>query len=375
MNILYLANIRFPTEKAHGVQIMKACEALANAGNKIELVVPRRKTPITEDPFSYYPVASRFPVRKTFTLDTVQWGRAGFLVQAISFAIPAALYAWQKKADVVYTRDEVVAAVALLLGVKNVFWESHDGTVNSAARFALKHTKGIVVVSQGLKDFYISKKIPEKKILVLPNGVDVETFAHAEPKEAARKRLSIPHDAKVAMYAGALDGWKGTDTLLEASQQLPDILLVVIGGTSEKIETLKKKYPAVLFIGPRPYRELPDNLAAADVCVLPNTAKDKISFRFTCPLKLLTYMAAGKLIVASDLPSVREITGKNGALLVPPDNPPALAEGIRELLADPLKAEGYAQNARTRVNAFSWNSRVQAQISFLEARRVGYSGY
>ncbi|HRY62339.1 MAG TPA: hypothetical protein P5056_01035 [Candidatus Paceibacterota bacterium] len=62
MKISYLANIRIPTDRAHGIQIMKTCEALSSQGVVVELVVPSRKNSIKEDPFSYYQVKENFKI-------------------------------------------------------------------------------------------------------------------------------------------------------------------------------------------------------------------------------------------------------------------------------------------------------------------------
>jgi len=369
MNLLYLANIRFPTEKAHGAQIAKACEAFADAGVKVELVVPRRKTPIIEDPFTYYAIERNFIIRTLFTLDTVRWGgRIGFFIQACSFAIPAALYARKKSRDIIYSRDEIVAALAIIAGQRNVMWESHDGAWNPIARFVAHRAAGMVVVTDGAKDFYVSHGVPVEKIVVIQNGIDVNSFKKHESKDKARARLGIPKDAFVALYVGALDGWKGTDTLFEASHFVEKVTIVIIGGDNERVKILKKQYPRVLFLGQRPYRELPDNLVVADVCVLPNTAHDSVSITFTCPMKLLAYMAAGKPIVASDLPSVRELTGENTALLVPPDNPKALAEGIIQLCQHPNLAEKFARAAQKKAYLFTWSHRTHRLIDWISER-------
>ena len=68
--IIYVANIRLPTEKAHGVQIMKMCEALARAGAIVELVVPNRHTHIGGDPFTYYEVEENFIITKLWVIAT-----------------------------------------------------------------------------------------------------------------------------------------------------------------------------------------------------------------------------------------------------------------------------------------------------------------
>ena len=80
-----------PTEKAHGLQIMKTCEALVRARHELTLVVPRRRNSITADPFAYWNIPKIFGVRRLPTLDLIRFGRLGFLVQAFTFALAASL--------------------------------------------------------------------------------------------------------------------------------------------------------------------------------------------------------------------------------------------------------------------------------------------
>ena len=87
--IYYVANIRLPTEKAHGVQIMKMCEAFARRGAVVELVVPNRRTHIAGDPFDYYGVEENFSITRLSVIDSVSLGRLGFLLETLSFAISA----------------------------------------------------------------------------------------------------------------------------------------------------------------------------------------------------------------------------------------------------------------------------------------------
>lgn len=377
MRILYLANIRFPTEMAHGVQIAKACEAFAAVGHEVELVVPKRWTPITEPWQEYYGIKTPFTVTMLDVPDTVRsWGRLGFMVQVLSFALAAARVARRRHADVIYGRDEHVLAGALLLGARSVVWESHDGAWNRAARYVARRARKMVVVTEGQKRMYEQKGVDPSKIIAVPNGVDVESFAHTESKEAARARLSIPPDTFVALYVGAFGGWKGTDTLFEAAALLPEhIQVVAIGGYPKQVTAMKEKHPRVLFLGERPYRELADNLAAADVCVLPNTGKDPVSVNFTSPLKLLAYMAAGKPVVASDLPSVRELTGDSAALLVPPDDSQALAAAIEQLAGDAALSSHLAANARKRARQFDWSARAARILSHVSTRVTVLSIY
>ena len=101
--------------------------------------------------------------------------------------------------------------------------------------------------------------------------------------------------------------------------------------------------------------------------MLPNTAQAAISREHTSPLKLFEYMAAGRPIVASDLPSLREVLrhGDN-AWLVQPDDPAALAQGIQHLLAEPALAARLAAQAQEEVQAYTWEQRAERILSFVE---------
>lgn len=371
MIIYYLANIRFPTEKAHGVQVAKMCESFANMGHSVELVIPIRKNDISTDPFEYYSIHGNFRIKKTFSLDLIFLGRIGFLIQSITFSISSFIYLVSKKADIIYSRDDIPLYVVGLLNIKRVY-EAHTPRFNFFTKKVLKNVERIISISGGLKDFYVSNGIDEEKIMVAHDAASLTDSKEKISKNEIRKKLGITLDKKVALYIGRVDTWKGVKTLFEASRALEEknIVTVIIGGEEKQIEILRKEYPNVQFLGYKPYKEVFQNQQAGDVLVLPNTGKDDISCFYTSPLKLFTYMSSGIPIVASDLPSIREVLNEDSVIFFEPDNSDSLTKAIIETLQDKNHSLDLAMKAKEEVLNYTWKGRVEKIISFIQSQTI-----
>jgi len=100
---------------------------------------------------------------------------------------------------------------------------------------------------------------------------------------------------------------------------------------------------------------LPRVLTAADVLVLPNSAKDENAAKYTSPLKAFAYLASGKPIVASDVPALHEVL-KDNALFVEPNSPGKLADALRI----PLRNDK-VESARVYI----WSDRAKAILASL----------
>jgi glycosyltransferase involved in cell wall biosynthesis len=168
-------------------------------------------------------------------------------------------------------------------------------------------------------------------------------------------------------YAGHLYPWKGVDLILEAVRALQDTRGLIVGGHDREPDLARLKQLAldldcasrIVFTGQVPPPDVPARLREADVLILPNR-QSAISTDFTSPLKLFEYMASGRPIVASDLPSFREILrdGEN-ALLVEAGNPQALVAAVTRIKTDPDLGTRLARQAREDVRAFTWARRAE----------------
>lgn len=374
MKMIYLANARIPTEKAHGLQIMKMCQAFVKQKVDLELIVAKRINPQFKgvDPFEYYQIKEKFPIKRLFLIDMVALGRSlkglSVIIQNTSFAISSFLYLLFKKTDIIYSRDEF-SLFFLSFFKKNLVLEMHIFPNSKLFLYkrVFKKTKKIIAINNKLKELVINLGIEPEKILVAHDGVDLEQFDIKESKEECRKKLSLPLDKKIILYSGHFYQWKGVYALAEASRYLGnDCLMVLVGGLEKdktKLEKFiqEKELDKILLIEHQPPYLIPFYLKAADVLVLPNSIKKKISRFYTSPVKMFEYMASGIPIVASDLPSIREVLNEENSILFKADNPSDLAEKIK--LA--FNNQKITQRALIDVQRYTWQKRTKDILEFI----------
>lgn len=364
MKLLYIANIRLPTEKAHGIQIMKTCEAFAKAGVEIELVVPTRHNELTTNPFAYYGVSNNlFKIVTLYVPDLIRYGRLGFLVSSIWFSERVRWWRPFWEADIIYSRDALVLAQYLFLGRKLVF-EAH-AKPSFVARVVARHAHRVIVISQALREAYTAAGVPAERIIVAPDAVDEHLFDTVPAKIEAREMLGLPLAQHIVIYTGHLYARKGADTLAEAAFNIPEALFVFVGGTIEDIARFKKRWGGrknIRIIGHVAPERVPLYLRAADVLVIPNSGKSEDTARFASPMKLFEYMASGTPIVASNVPSIREILGDREALFVDADDAAALVNGITSVFAQESEAHERAVSAQRKTGEYTWGKRAKRVI-------------
>jgi glycosyltransferase involved in cell wall biosynthesis/putative flippase GtrA len=367
MKLLYFANIRLPTEKAHGIQIMNMCEAFARANVDVSLIVPRRYNAIKKNPFEYYDVEQNFKIVRLLTVDFLFLPflkKAWFFIENVVFTIASFLYVISKKEQVVcYTRDILIAF--FLFSRRPVFYEIHTlpKKISSVHRLVFKRVRGLVVISNGLKKDLTSLGVDESKIFLAPDGVDLQQFSTDVSKEKCRQQLNIRQDKKMVLYTGHLYAWKGVDTLIEAAKKLDaDTLLYIVGGTNEDVQNAKSKTrnaKNIIFAGHRQHQEIPLWLKAADVLVLPTSGKEKIGREYTSPMKLFEYMTSGTPIIAADTLSIREILDETTSFFFEADNPNDLSEKIGFVFAHSDTLNIMAEKAQKVVKEYSWSNRTE----------------
>jgi len=376
MKIVYITKARLPTEKAHGYQICKMCEEFSNRGVEIELWAPERGNDIKADIFSFYGLNNNFKIKKIKSFDFFRYwrylGKASFWLQGFSLGLKL-LFTPADKEAIIYTRDPEIGWIFSLRGYRTVF-EAHSWPESKTWLYKLliKRTK-IVTITRSLGELLVQAGLENNNILVVPDGVDLNEFDIDLSKETARKKLNLPLDKKIALYAGHLYDWKGAGDLAEAAGLLDNKSLVTfVGGVEADAKIFSEKNKKLIDLGKivlyrhQPHNLIPIWLKAADVLILPNKSQDKISRYYTSPLKLFEYLASRRPIVAADLPSIREVLDENNCLFFQSDNPADLADKIKIVFNSNGLAEKIAEQAYRDAKKYTWEKRAEKIVEFIK---------
>ncbi len=326
-----------PTEKAHGLQIVKTCEAFGCAGFEVTLVVPNRVTPISADAFSYYGATHTFKIERESVLDVVRFGYLGFLLSLVWFSERVRMRRdfWD---SIIYSRDALVLWQYILLGRTTVY-EAHRAPT-FIDRMVSRRATRVVVITESLRAAFMRAGVPPARILVAHDAVDVS------PEKMERAELGLP-EGPLVVYAGSRGAGKGVEVLEQAMPKLTE------SGIS------------VFLVAGKTPREARQMLAAADVVVVPNSAKNEQYGVHSSPMKLFEALASGARVVASDAPAITEIASEKEAWLFASDDVEDLIRKVKESLADPRALEKVAA-AQALAQRYSWDARARTILHALE---------
>ena len=365
MKIAYLANVRIPSERAHATQIVHMCQALTESGNILDLYVNTRTKGSAVDIGKQYDMSIKFAViRLSHGFLKPGW-RWTFYFSELFFTLNFIL---TKKSDydIYYARSEwIVWLLSFFISSKKLCWESHEAKLNYPAKQIIKKQIKIVTISEGIFDEYLPFVKSRSQLCVAHDGIDSSFFEALETRYESRERLGLDQKKQIVMYIGGFDLWKGVETFFESSNIDSERLFVAIGGSKEEIKKLRKKYPNVQFLGHRPYADLRHNQQSADVLVIPNTAKIKLSSLYTSPLKLFAHMSSGVPLVVSEVPSITSVSGSEKVTTFIPDSHTSLAEVIKNVFADYILKKENANHVREEVKKYLWVRRAEDVVRFI----------
>lgn len=350
--IAYLAWGRPQRPRANLIQTLHTVEALAETWGAVTLYLP--------------PVPRRF--------DMAAFLRGMGIRHAIDLHPTALLHrrwgGWPfvlmndrnlRRAAAIYTR---VPELSLVLAKAHLahYLEIHD-TATLAARQGLPKLlqamqdgwlKGIVAISSAGREALVGAGFPADQIHVVPSGVDIASFEGIPPLTAAEV------SAGVGTYVGRVSHDRGLP-ILEA-MAAAGVTVHLTG----PVDDLPRQDLNTLVVHPRvAHAEVPTQVAAGAFALMPYQPELQHAASIS-PIKLFEAMAAGRIVLASDLPALREVirSGENGVLL-PPDDPGAWIHALHRLQAAPDAALAMAARARQDARSYTWQRRAEHLVDIL----------
>jgi glycosyltransferase involved in cell wall biosynthesis len=221
-------------------------------------------------------------------------------------------------------------------------------------RHALRRAHWAVTVAPYLTAL-VRRESPGTKVIEIPDTPLDAALRQPDPAEGEklRQELKLPAEAPILVYTGNFGHRQGLHLLIEAMREIcaeyPSCRLLLVGGELPEIEDLRRlaeKHAvteAVVFAGRRPPELMPEVMALASVLLSPRVEPN------VTPLKIYSYMASGRPIVATDLPTHNTVVDGDCAVLVPP-SAEGLARGISSILREPEMGERLGARARERVH-------------------------
>jgi glycosyltransferase involved in cell wall biosynthesis len=228
-----------------------------------------------------------------------------------------------------------------------------------------------IVVSGVMRELFVREGVPAKKLVVMPNGVDLQQFHQDMSRDTVRQRYSL-NGKSVIGFVGWFRPWHGLEMLLsifhehKLAEKGARLLLVGDGPSYSDIYRYAEKYDllsAVIFTGAVKRQKIADYVGAMDIAVQPSAPE------YACPMKLFEYMGAAKCIVAPDQPNIREIlTNDVNSFLFRPGDRDELAAVLLKALSDPSRREILGIRAYSTIyeRQFLWsaNAKKVLQLAF-----------
>jgi glycosyltransferase involved in cell wall biosynthesis len=360
LRILFLAPQPFFEVRGTPLAVLAMVRTLAADGHRVELLT----YPQGEDvavPGVVHRRSLRLPVGRVRAGPSV-----AKLLLDVPFVLEAAALLASRRFDVVHAVEEaahLVAPLARLMRVPLV--ADVDSSIPDQLRYsgfarrgpllwtaealetrALRGATAVITVCASLTAG-VRRRAPGARVFQIEDPPLVD--APLPPDHEAVRRLRVElalGPGPVVLYTGNFEPYQGVSLLADAAGLVPEAQIVFMGGESSEIEALRARASAeggrCLFAGKRPPSELPAFLGLADVLVSPRVKGENT------PFKVYTYLASGKPLVATRIPSHTQVLDDTLSLLVEA-SPAGIAGGIRAALADPAAATARAERGRRLV--------------------------
>ena len=348
--LLYCSYSCIPSNTANSVAVMKQCAAL---DKKCDLRIILTKP--------YGNVKDYAQVYNVQNLKMIRLPKFMLKVKEYPMILFVLIYVFLFRPDCIYSRDLLINDALSFWGIPSIY-EMHQLEQENLIfnryyqkvlnRVLKRRTQvKIVCISEELKKQCIKRGVPKECMTVLHSGVDL-----SNNRSTAREFSDNP----LIMYTGSLQPGKGIEIILEMAEKSPDLKYVIVGGSKEYTYEI----PNVKVIPWVNHSEVPKYLMQADILLLPVTNQ---RYQFFSPLKMFEYLAAEKIIIASDTESVSEILepGYN-ALLAKSGDADSFLACVRKVCEDKELQKTIRDNTLRTAQKYTWDIRAERIIKLFD---------
>ncbi|MDD5493717.1 MAG: glycosyltransferase family 4 protein [Dehalococcoidia bacterium] len=226
-------------------------------------------------------------------------------------------------------------------------------------RKILRQADLVLTINEQLKDYVISLGASESTKVICA-GIDLEKFNPSAAFQDMRKQYGLNETDKVIFFMGWIYHFSGVKEVAIELSKCPDpdinLLIVGDGDAYQDLLDIRNKYNLegkVILTGRRPYTEMPDFVAASDICILPAYPEEKI-MQDIVPIKLYEYMAMEKPVICTGLPGIRKEFGEGKGIIFV-NKPEETLDAARQLIEDGIISE-LGRKAREFVKKYSWDN-------------------
>lgn len=404
MRILHVLDHSLPLHSGYTFRTRAILKAQIARGWHVAGVTGLRQEGRVEGPVETYDGLTfyRSEAVASGRMPLAEWREVGALAQAIERAVDAF------RPDILHAHSPVLDALAALkvgrrrglpvLYEIRAFWEDAavgNGTgregsaryrlTRLAETWACRRVDAVAVICDGLRRDLIGRGIAGDKIMVSPNGVDLNLFGAPPPRDSAlAAELGLGDEA--LGYVGSFYDYEGLDDLIAAMPMLvarrPRAQLLMVGGgpVEDALRAAAQASPVrdrIRFVGRVPHDQVERYYSVIDILAYPR--KHMRLTDLVTPLKPLEAMAQRRLVAASDVGGHRELIedGVTGSLFAP-DDPADMAKVLGEL----FERRGEWDERRDRARRFvelerNWSSNISryepVYQGLLKARRTDRS--
>lgn len=373
MKIAYISDSMIPSKRANSVHVMHMCNAFHKNGHEVILYGLGKRSQNFQETRKWY-------------------GVENFKIDLTSLRIPKFTLRWhaqrilrrvrKEKPDLIFGRSLFGSSLLAERGF-NVLFETHDPlrTMNGQQKKALfkmlrsGHLQGIVVLSEALKQILL-EEIPELKaenVLAVHDGATVRN--HQDYVLDSYKWPCKPGTRAQVGYLGTISPGRGIEMILDLAKKNPDQDFHIVGGTKDDLTELglnpESASENLYFHG----FVSPDNAAIArkkcDVLLAPyqesiTLRSGKNTVDYMSPLKIFEYMEAGKAIICSDLPVLREVLeSDSNCLFCGPESLASWNDALKKLVQNKELRQNLGKKAREDVMVkYNWSLRAKSILNF-----------